>query len=80
MMKNISIRLSLLALVVSIVLPVDSSVKQSSSNRQAGVSVAILSGSPLPTPTPPGFNFVAASGSPLPTPTPPGIGVLTVEV
>lgn len=80
MMKNISIRLSLLALEVSIVLPVNSSVKHLSSNRQAGVSVAILSGSPLPTPTPPGLGFVAASGSPLPTPTLPGIGVPTVEV
>jgi hypothetical protein len=33
MMKNIWIRLSLLALVVSIVLPVNSSVKHLSSNR-----------------------------------------------
>ena len=80
MMKSISIRLSLLALAVSIVLPVNSSVKQLSSNPQAGVSVAIRSASPLPTPTPPGSSVIGRSGSPLPTPTPPGLGVLTVEV
>jgi hypothetical protein len=40
-----------------------------------------VSGSPLPTPTPPGLSLFATSGSPLPTPTPPppGLGVLTVE-
>jgi hypothetical protein len=71
MKKNISIHLALLALAVSIVLPVNSSVKHLSSNR-AAVSVAVLSGSPLPTPPPPpGFSVLAASGSPLPTPPPP---------
>ena len=79
MMKNISIRLSLLALVVSILLPVDSSVKQLSSNRRTGVSIAIRSGSPLPTPTPPGLNLVAMSGSPLPTPTPPGLSLVATS-
>jgi hypothetical protein len=69
--KNISIRLSLLALAVVILLPVNRSVKILSSNQHAGVSAAILSGSPLPTPTPPGYSLVAKSGSPLPTPTPP---------
>jgi hypothetical protein len=73
MKKNISIRLGFLALAVSIVLPVNSSVKLLSSNRPARVSVAIRSGSPLATPTPPGLSLVATSGSPLPTPTPPGL-------
>jgi hypothetical protein len=80
MMKNISIRLSLLALAVLIVLPVNSSVKQFSSNPQAGASVAILSGSPLQTPTPPGSSVIGRSGSPLPTPTPPPPGLSLVEV
>jgi hypothetical protein len=72
MKKNISIRLALLAMVVSIVLPVNSSVKHLSSNRAAAVSVAPLSGSPLPAPPPPpGFSVSAASGSPLPAPPPP---------
>ena len=55
MMKNISVRLALLVFAVLIVLPVDSSVKQLSSNRTAAVSVATLSGSPLPIPNPPGL-------------------------
>ena len=76
MKKNISIHLALLAMVVLIVLPVNSSVKQFSSNPQAGVSVAILSGSPLQTHTPPGSSVIGRSGSPLPTPTPPPPGSL----
>jgi hypothetical protein len=73
MKKNISIRLALLAMVVSIVLPVNSSVKHLSSNRGAAVSVGLLSGSPLPAPQPPPvFSVSAASGSPLPAPPPPG--------
>jgi hypothetical protein len=73
MKKNISIRLALLAMLVSIVLPVNSSVKQLSSNRGAAVSPTHLSGSPLPAPPlPPGFSASAASGSPLPAPPPPG--------
>jgi hypothetical protein len=71
MKKNISIRLALLAMVVSIVLPVNSSVKHLSSNRAAAVSVALPSGSPLPAPRPPRFSISAASGSPLPAPRPP---------
>jgi hypothetical protein len=79
MKENISTRLSLLALAISIVLPVNSSVKQLCSNRHAGVSTAILSGSPLPTPTPPSLNLVATSGSPLPTPTPPSLGLVAAS-
>jgi len=72
MKKSISIHLALLALVISIVLPVNSSVKHLSSNRGAVVPVAVLSGSPLPTPPPPpGFSVLTVSGSPLPTPPPP---------
>ena len=55
MKKNFFVRLALLALAVSIVLPVYSSVKNLSSNRAAAVSVALLTGSPLPTPVPPGL-------------------------
>jgi hypothetical protein len=77
MKKIISIRLSLCLLVISILLPVNSSVKHLSSNRAAADSVAILSGSPLPLPTPP--SALRASGSPLPLPTPPGLGVLSVS-
>jgi len=79
MMKNISIRLSLLALVVSIVLPVDSSVKPSSSNRQAGVSVAILSGSPLPTPTPTGSSVIGRRAHLFRLLLPPGIGLVATS-
>jgi len=72
MKKDVSIRLALLAIVISIVLPVNSSVKHLSSNRAAAVSVALLSGSPLPAPPPPpGFSVSAVSGSPLPAPPPP---------
>jgi hypothetical protein len=72
MKKNNSIRLALLAAVVSIVLPVNSSVKHLSSNCAAAVSMALLSGSPLPAPPPPSsFSVSAASGSPLPAPPPP---------
>jgi hypothetical protein len=72
MKRNISIHLALLALIISIVLPVNSSVKHLSSNRGAVVSFAVLSGSPLPTPPPPPrFSGSAISGSPLPTPPPP---------
>ena len=55
MKKNISIHLAFLVLTVLIVHPVYSSVKKLSSNRVAGVSVALDSGSPLPIPTPPGM-------------------------
>ena len=79
MMKSIYVRLGFLVLAVLIVLPVNSSVKQLSSNRRAGVSVAIRSGSPLPTPTPPGLILVATSGSPLPTPTPPGLSLVATS-
>jgi len=72
MRKSISIHLALLAIVVSIVLPVYGSVNHLSSNRVVGISVALDSGSPLPMPTPPGFAILNASGSPLPMPTPPG--------
>jgi len=72
MKKNIFVRLALLALAVSIVLPVYRSVKHLSSNRAAAVSFALLTGSPLPTPVPPGFTLSALTGSPLPTPVPPG--------
>ena len=72
MKKIISIHLALLAMAVLIVLPVNSSVKHLSSNRAAVVSVAVLSGSPLPAPPPPpGFSVLVASGSPLPAPPPP---------
>jgi hypothetical protein len=76
MKKNISICLVFLVAAVLIVLPVNSSVKQFSSNRAVGTSVAVLSGSPLPMPTPPGSAAVRLSGSPLPMPTPPGVTVL----
>jgi hypothetical protein len=73
MKKNISIRLALVALAISIVLPVYGSVNHLSSNRVVGVSVALDSGSPLPMPPPPGFAILSASGSPLPMPPPPGM-------
>jgi len=73
MKKNISVHLALLAMAVLIVLPVNSSVKHLSSNRAAAVSVSLLTGSPLPTPVPPGFTVSALTGSPLPTPVPPGL-------
>jgi hypothetical protein len=75
MKKNIFVRLALLALAVSIVLPVYSSIKHLSSNRAAAVSVALLTGSPLPAPPPPGFSISPATGSPLPAPPPPGFSL-----
>jgi hypothetical protein len=75
MKKNISIRQAFVALAISIVLPVYSSVKLLSSNRTAAVSVALLSGSPLPAPPPPAFSVSAATGSPLPAPPPPGFSI-----
>jgi ABC-type Fe3+-hydroxamate transport system substrate-binding protein len=71
MKKNIILRLALAVLAVLIVLPVNSSVKQLSSNRIVSVSNTLRSGSPLPFPTPPARTAVAVSGSPLPFPTPP---------
>jgi hypothetical protein len=79
MKKNVSVRLALLALAVSIVLPVNSSVKHISSNRSGVVSAAIESGSPLPAPPPPGFQIPSASGSPLPAPPPPGYKALAAS-
>ena len=79
MKKIIGIRLVLFAIAVSILLPVNSSVKQSFSNRPAPVSVAVLSGNPLPIPTPPGFATLSASGNPLPIPTPPGAVILSAS-
>jgi hypothetical protein len=72
MKKNTSIRLAFLVLVVSIVLPVNGSVKHLSSNRAAARCAAFLTGSPLPAPPPPGFSNSAVTGSPLPAPPPPG--------
>jgi hypothetical protein len=68
-----------LALAISIVLPVNSSVKQCSSNRASAVSVAVLRGSPIPAPPPPGFSISATSGSPIPAPPPPGFNLFTVS-
>jgi len=79
MMKNTSVRLALLVVAVLIVLPVNSSVKQLSSNRDISASAAILSGSPLPAPQPPGFSVLNASGSPLPAPQPPGFRELSAS-
>ncbi len=72
MTKNIAIRFGLLVCAVLIVLPVSASVKHLSSNPTAWVSVAILTGSPLPFPNPPGRSTLAAPGSPRPVPNPPG--------
>ena len=77
MKKIISICLSFCVLAISILLPANYSVKYSSSYRAAVDSVAALSGSPLPLPTPPGA--ISASGSPLPLPTPPGLGTLSAS-
>ena len=77
MKKIISIRLSLCVLAISILLPVNSSVKHLSSNRAVAASASVLSGSPLPLPTPP--SGIIASGSPLPLPTPPGLGNLSAS-
>jgi hypothetical protein len=54
MTKNMLVRFGLLVCAILIVLPVNSSVKHLSSNRSATVSVAVLSGSPIPIPPPPG--------------------------
>jgi len=72
MKKIIAIRPIVLAFAVSILLPVNSSVKQFFSNRCALAHVAVVSGSPVPIPTPPGLMVSNSSGSPVPIPTPPG--------
>jgi hypothetical protein len=73
MKKIIAICPVALAFAVSILLPVNSSVKQSFSNRYAPVYAAVVSGSPVPIPTPPGrLEVNSSSGSPVPIPTPPG--------
>jgi hypothetical protein len=73
MKKFNAICLVALAFAVSILLPVSSSVKQTFSNRCAPVCVAVVSGSPVPIPNPPGRLMVnRASGSPVPIPNPPG--------
>ena len=73
MKKIITICTVALAFAVSILLPVNSSVKQSFSNRYAPVYAAVVSGSPVPIPTPPGrLEVNSSSGSPVPIPTPPG--------
>jgi hypothetical protein len=79
MKRNIRIYLAMLALVGSIVLPVNGSVKHLSSNRGLAVSAALKSGSPLPVPTPPAYSVATLSGSPLPVPTPPGRFILTAS-
>lgn len=79
MAKNLCFRLLYIVLILSILLPVNSLVKQSSSNWTAFASAAVLSGSPLPPPTPPGPSVVALSGSPLPPPTPPGPSVVALS-
>jgi hypothetical protein len=79
MQKNILLRLTLLAVAALIVLPVNGSVKHLSSNRGVVVPAAVLSGSPLPAPTPPRFSIAGVSGSPLPAPTPPGFRVVSVS-
>lgn len=79
MIRKISTHLILLALAISIVLPVNSSVKNLFSNGAPGASMAALSGNPLPAPPPPGFGTLAASGNPLPAPPPPGLSVLAAS-
>lgn len=79
MKKNISVRLAMLALAVSIVLPVYGSVKNLSSNRIVVLSTAVLSGSPLPAPVPPRFSIAGVSGSPLPAPVPPEFRVFSAS-
>jgi hypothetical protein len=78
-MKNISIRLAFLVFAVSIVLPINSSVKHLPSNRVATASATLRSGNPLPVPTPPppGFSVLTASGNPLPVPIPPPPGLVS---
>ena len=77
MKKNGSIHLVLCALAISILLPVNGSVKHLFSNRAATAPVAVPSGSPLPLPTPP--SALGVSGSPLPLPTPPRLGGLSAS-
>jgi hypothetical protein len=77
MMQKIFIRLSFVVLAVLIVLPVNSSVKQLSSNGSAAPASLARSGNPLPMPTPPGLAALRASGNPLPMPTPPGFSALS---
>lgn len=79
MKKNFSSSLASFALAILIVLPVISSVKHLSSNRDISASAAILSGSPLPAPQPPGLSVLNASGSPLPAPQPPGFSELSAS-
>jgi len=79
MTKKFLVRFGLLFCAVLILLPVNTSVKHLSSNRISPSAVAILSGTPLPFPTPPGRSFLAASGTPLPFPTPPGRSFLTAS-
>lgn len=67
MVKGIVVRFGLFVAPSLIVLPVHSSVKKLSSNRINPVAVAVVSGSPLPFPPPPG-----RSGSPFPFPPPLG--------
>jgi hypothetical protein len=71
-MKKIIAIPTVFAFAVSILLPVNSSVKQFFSNRRTTSFVAALSGSPVPIPTPPGLMVDSSSGSPVPIPTPPG--------
>jgi hypothetical protein len=73
MKKSIIIRLALCVVALIIVLPVVSSVKLLSSN------CAIVSGSPIPAPPPPGFSLLTASGSPIPAPPPPGFSSAAVS-
>jgi hypothetical protein len=76
MKKIIATSLVALAFAVSILLPVNSSVKQSFSNRYAPVYAAVVSGSPIPIPNPPGrLEVDSPSGSPIPIPNPPGLKV-----
>jgi hypothetical protein len=79
MTKNILVRSGLLLAAILIVLPVNSSVKHLSSNRTAAGSVAVLSGTPLPMPTPPRRAVLFVSGTPLPMPTPPGRTILAAS-
>lgn len=79
MKRNISIRVALLVLAVSMVLPVNTSVKNLLSNRVEAAATGRQSGSPIPAPTPPRFSVLAVSGSPIPAPRPPGLNVLTAS-
>ena len=72
MKKIIAIPTLVFAFAVSILLPVNSSVKQTFSNCYTPAYVAVVSGSPVPIPTPPGLKVDSSSGSPVPIPTPPG--------